>query len=62
MNSDDGVPVGERDCTMKRQAPLRSVMVYRELEPLSDSEFKRLCGLSRGTFAQMVEVLGVVKE
>jgi hypothetical protein len=32
-------------------------MAYRELEPLSDSEFKRLCGVSRGTFAQMVEVL-----
>lgn len=32
-------------------------MAFRELQPLSDSEFKRLCGVSRNTFTQMVEVL-----
>lgn len=32
-------------------------MAYKELESLSDGEFKRLCGVSRSTFAQMVEVL-----
>ena len=32
-------------------------MAYRELEPLSDGEFKHLCGVSRDTLAQMVEVL-----
>ncbi len=32
-------------------------MRHTELEPLSDAEFKRLCGVSRSTFAEMVEVL-----
>jgi hypothetical protein len=32
-------------------------MAYSELQPLSEGEFKRLCGVSRNTFAQMVEVL-----
>lgn len=32
-------------------------MRYAQLEHLSNAEFKRLCGVSRETFAQMVEVL-----
>lgn len=32
-------------------------MRYTELHPLADAEFKRLCGVSRGTFGKMVEVL-----
>ena len=32
-------------------------MFYTDLQQLSNSEFKRLCGVSRNTFAQMVEVL-----
>lgn len=32
-------------------------MVYSELQFLSDGEFKRLCGVSRTTFAEIVEVL-----
>ena len=32
-------------------------MAYSELASLADSEFKRLCGVSRDTFAQMIEVL-----
>ena len=32
-------------------------MAYSELQPLSDGEFKRLCGVSRTTFAEMVKVL-----
>jgi hypothetical protein len=32
-------------------------MAYSELQALSEGEFKRLCGVSRNTFAQMVEVL-----
>jgi len=32
-------------------------MQYAELEYLSDGEFKRLCGVSRNTFREMVEVL-----
>lgn len=32
-------------------------MAYSELESLSSGEFKRLCGVSRDTFAQMIEVL-----
>ena len=32
-------------------------MAYSELVSLSDGEFKRLCGGSRDTFAQMIEVL-----
>jgi len=32
-------------------------MAYSELKQLSDGEFKRLCGISRSTFAEMVEVL-----
>lgn len=32
-------------------------MSYSQLETLSASEFKRLCGVSRTTFAEMVEVL-----
>ena len=32
-------------------------MSYIDLQHLSNSEFKRLCGVSRNTFAQMVEVL-----
>lgn len=32
-------------------------MAYSELQPLSEGEFKRLCGVSRNRFAQMVEVL-----
>ena len=32
-------------------------MSYSELEPLSSDEFKRLCGVSRNTFSEMVEVL-----
>ncbi len=33
-------------------------MAYIDLQHLSDSEFKRLCGVSRTTFAEMAEVLG----
>jgi hypothetical protein len=32
-------------------------MQYQELEHLSNLEFKRLCGVSRSTFREMVEVL-----
>jgi hypothetical protein len=32
-------------------------MLYSELNPLSSDEFKRLCGVSRNTFSEMVEVL-----
>lgn len=32
-------------------------MRYTALEPLANPEFKRLCGLSRGTFCAMVAVL-----
>lgn len=32
-------------------------MRYNELEYLANPEFKRLCGVSRGTFREMVEVL-----
>ncbi|WP_316434711.1 hypothetical protein [Leptolyngbya sp. NK1-12] len=32
-------------------------MRYPELEHLSNAEFKRLCGVSRETFGEMVEVL-----
>lgn len=32
-------------------------MAYSELQQLSDGEFKRLCGVGRQTFAEMVEVL-----
>lgn len=32
-------------------------MQYQELENLSNPEFKRLCGVSRATFREMVEVL-----
>ena len=32
-------------------------MPYSELEPLSSDEFKRLCGVSRNRFSEMVEVL-----
>ena len=32
-------------------------MAYSELASLADSEFKRLCGVSRDTFAQMIKVL-----
>ncbi|MEP0754912.1 hypothetical protein NDA03_22100 [Trichocoleus sp. Lan] len=32
-------------------------MRYTELEHLSQAGFKRWCGVSRATFAQMVEVL-----
>lgn len=32
-------------------------MAYRELQGLSEGEFKRLCGVSRKTFAEMVAVL-----
>jgi hypothetical protein len=32
-------------------------MQYRELEHLSNREFKRWCGVSRGTFEEMVEVV-----
>ena len=32
-------------------------MRYNELERLSNPEFKRLCGVSRNTFNEMVEVL-----
>ena len=32
-------------------------MRYNELEHLSNPEFKRLCGVSRSTFSEMVEVL-----
>jgi hypothetical protein len=35
-------------------------MRYKELEHLSNPEFKRLCGVSRSTFSEMVEVLGPV--
>lgn len=34
-----------------------TAMFYTDLQHLSNSEFKRLCGVSRNTFAQMVEVL-----
>lgn len=30
-------------------------MAYTDLQPLADGEFKRLCGVSRNTFAEMVE-------
>ncbi len=32
-------------------------MPYQKLQNLSAGEFKRLCGVSRGTFGEMVEVL-----
>lgn len=32
-------------------------MAYRELASLSNGEFKRLCGVSRDTFAEMIAVL-----
>ena len=32
-------------------------MAYIDLEHLSATEFKRLCGVSRDTFSEMVEVL-----
>jgi hypothetical protein len=32
-------------------------MPYSELDPLSSDEFKRLCGVSRNTFSEMVKVL-----
>lgn len=32
-------------------------MQYTDLQRLSATEFKRLCGVSRGTFADMIEVL-----
>ncbi|EKQ69908.1 hypothetical protein OsccyDRAFT_1526, partial [Leptolyngbyaceae cyanobacterium JSC-12] len=32
-------------------------MSYTELQRLSTGEFKRLCGVSRETFSDMVEVL-----
>ena len=32
-------------------------MRYTELEQLSSAEFKRLCGVSRSTFSEMIEVL-----
>jgi hypothetical protein len=32
-------------------------MQYRELEHLSNPEFKRWCGVSRGAFQEMVEVV-----
>ena len=32
-------------------------MSYTDLQYLSATEFKRLCGVSRDTFAQMIEVL-----
>lgn len=32
-------------------------MAYSELQGLSDGEFKRLCGVSRSTFAEMIEVV-----
>lgn len=32
-------------------------MPYTALQQLSDAEFKRLCGVSRNTFDEMVEVL-----
>lgn len=32
-------------------------MAYIELQQLCDAEFKRLCGVSRNTFAEMVKVL-----
>jgi len=32
-------------------------MRYTELEHLSNPEFKRLCGVSRSTFSEMIEVL-----
>lgn len=32
-------------------------MAYSELQQLSDGEFKRLCGVGRQTFAEMVAVL-----
>jgi len=32
-------------------------MTYIDLQHLSAVEFKRLCGVSRGTFGEMVEVL-----
>lgn len=34
-----------------------AVMHYSELDQLSSAEFKRLCGVSRSTFSEMVEVL-----
>ncbi|WP_235612029.1 helix-turn-helix domain-containing protein [Gloeocapsopsis dulcis] len=34
-----------------------TAMSEADLQHLSDSKFKRLCGVSRDTFAQMVEVL-----
>ncbi len=32
-------------------------MAYTDLQNLSAAEFKRLCGVSRKTFSEMVEVL-----
>ena len=35
----------------------KAQMGYTELEQLSNPEFKRLCGVSRETFGEMVEIL-----
>jgi hypothetical protein len=37
-------------------------MHYKELEHLSDGEFKRLCGVTRRTFADMVAELRAMLE
>ncbi len=33
------------------------LMRYHQLHTLSETEFKRLCGVSRGTFSAMIAVL-----
>ena len=36
---------------------IRGMMEYSELSYLSNGEFKRLCGVSRNTFGERVEIL-----
>jgi len=54
------VPVGDRRLHNKgagKHSGGGETMAYTELEQLSEGEFKRLCGVSRSTFAEMVGVL-----
>ena len=54
------MPVGDqegKDGKNRNSNAPKAEMRYIELEYLSDAEFKRLCGVSRGTFAEMVTVL-----
>lgn len=42
---------------LEAELRLKADMRYLELEQLSNTEFKRLCGVSRQTFGEMVEIL-----